>query len=38
VQSYRLIYENGDNGVYILTVVHGARRLRRSMIGGVGGP
>ena len=32
VQSYRVIYEYGGTQVDVLTVAHGARRLRRSVI------
>jgi addiction module RelE/StbE family toxin len=32
VQSYRVIYEYAGTQVDVLTVVHGARRLRRSVI------
>lgn len=32
VQNYRVIYEYGVTRVDVLTVIHGARRLRRSIL------
>jgi plasmid stabilization system protein ParE len=37
VHNYRIIYEYGDQRVDVLAVVHGARRLRRSMVAGIRG-
>ena len=37
IQNHRVIYEVSEDRVDILTVIHGARRLRRSVIGKAGG-